>query len=83
MRRNKLKGICFMGHKFCAVANKMATGVLCCSLLVLAGACSTSKAGRESTWEAPPGARRITVNGYPITYEEKGSGPTVILVPVS
>lgn len=32
------------------------------------------------TWKLPDGVKTVEVNGYPMAYIEKGSGPTVILV---
>jgi esterase len=32
------------------------------------------------TWKLPDGVKTVEVNGYPLAYTEKGSGPTVVLV---
>ena len=31
-------------------------------------------------WPLPPGVKAIEVNGYPVTYQEMGAGPPVVLV---
>ena len=31
-------------------------------------------------WELPPGVKTVTVNGYPMAFQERGSGPTIVFV---
>lgn len=31
-------------------------------------------------WKLPEGVKTLSVNGYPMAYEERGSGPTIVLV---
>jgi pimeloyl-ACP methyl ester carboxylesterase len=33
------------------------------------------------TWSVPPGASTLEINGYPLAYSARGSGPTVVFVP--
>src|SRR3954465_5299295 len=42
----------------------------------LAGACATAP---TAPWQVPPGAKIVTVNGYPMAYTERGSGPPLAL----
>jgi esterase len=55
-------------------------GLACLSipLLVLFGGCQTSPV--SPSWPIPPDAKTRVINGYPLTYSEKGSGPTIVLV---
>ena len=46
------------------------------SAVILSG-CQTNP---KPDWELPPGVKTLTVNGYPMAYIERGSGPTVVLV---
>lgn len=46
------------------------------SLAALAG-CQTVQTPH---WDLPPGVKTLPVNGYPMAYVERGSGPTVVLV---
>ena len=39
--------------------------------------CQTTQ---NPTWPLPPGVKTLAVNGYPMAYTERGSGPTVVLV---
>jgi esterase len=48
--------------------------LLVASLLAIAG-CQTAP-----SWELPAGVKTLEVNGYPLAYTERGSGPTVVLV---
>src|ERR1041384_3076135 len=34
----------------------------------------------DSPWAMPPGAKAVTVNGYPMAYAECGAGETIVLV---
>lgn len=47
-------------------------------LLALLGGCQTRLA--EPSWPIPPDAKTRMINGYPMAYVEKGTGPTVVLV---
>jgi esterase len=47
-----------------------------CAALILAG-CQSIPA---PTWELPTGVKTLAVNGYPMAYVERGTGPTVVLV---
>lgn len=47
-------------------------------LLALLGACQSSVFA--PSWPIPPDAKTLVINGYPLAYVEKGSGPTVVLV---
>jgi esterase len=38
---------------------------------------------QQPGWDLPPGVRTLTVNGYPMAYMERGTGPTIVLVPGS
>lgn len=44
-------------------------------LAALVAACAT-----PPPWELPPQVRTLNVNGYPMAYTMRGSGPTVVLV---
>ena len=46
------------------------------SAAILAG-CQTMD---KPPWELPPGVKSAVINGYPMAYVERGSGPTVVLV---
>ena len=46
------------------------------SAAILAG-CQTMD---KPSWELPPGVKSAVINGYPMAYVERGSGPTVVLV---
>ena len=50
-----------------------------CAVLgaALLAACATQA---PPPWELPPEVRTLTVNGYPMAYTSKGSGPAVVLV---
>ena len=48
-------------------------------VLFLASCQTVQKPG----WDLPPGVKTLTVNGYPMAYMERGTGPTVVLVPGS
>ena len=50
------------------------------ALLVTVAACYTL---RQPEWPLPPGVKTLPVNGYPMAYLERGSGPTLVLVPGS
>ena len=45
--------------------------------VVILGACQTAP---KPDWELPSGVKSLSANGYPISYFERGSGPTVVLV---
>lgn len=47
--------------------------------VLLASSCSTGLLD-DLDWQVPPGAKTVVVDGYPLAYQEKGSGPTVVLV---
>lgn len=56
------------------------TSGLCVVGLSLAmTACQTTMITPQ-TWSTPPGATTQIVNGYPITYRARGTGPTVVFV---
>jgi esterase len=48
--------------------------VLCAFLL---GGCATQA---PPPWELPPQVQTLTVNGYPMAYTARGSGPVIVLV---
>ena len=50
--------------------------------LIVALSSLTLGAGESAqpTWQLPPGVKTLTVNGYPMAYNERGAGPTVLLV---
>ncbi len=50
--------------------------LLLSSVAILVG-CQTMD---KPPWELPPGVKTATVNGYPMAFVERGSGPTVVLV---
>src|SRR5438105_1361034 len=50
---------------------------LLAALAVLVGACQTTP---KPAWELPAGLKSLPINGYPMAYVERGSGPTVVLV---
>ena len=56
---------------------------LCPVAMVLAAigltACQTTTT--PLTWSVPPGASTLEINGYPLAYSARGSGPTVVFVP--
>lgn len=57
-------------------------GDRCClifalSIIALLGACQTID---KPHWDIPTGVKTVWVNGYPMAYVERGSGPTVVLV---
>ena len=35
---------------------------------------------QRPAWELPPGVKTLAVDGYPMAYVERGSGPTIVLV---
>lgn len=45
-------------------------------LLLLAG----FRSDAPPPWPLPPGVKTLTVNGYPMAYLERGSGPAIVLV---
>ena len=45
--------------------------------IALLGGCQTTQ---KPSWDLPPGVKTLSVNGYPMAYVERGSGPTVVLV---
>lgn len=47
------------------------------SLIALLCGCQTAL---KPGWELPPEVKTLPVNGYPMAYVERGSGPTVVLV---
>lgn len=47
------------------------------AILAIATGCQTTQ---PVAWKLPEGVKTAEVNGYPMAYVEKGSGPTVILV---
>ena len=55
---------------------RVCTIIVLLSTLVL-GACQTTQ---KPNWELPAGVKSLEVNGYPLAYVERGSGPTVVLV---
>lgn len=57
----------------------LARALLFGASLLVASACSTGVPGKPG-WEVPPGVKTAVVDGYPLAYQEKGSGPTVVLV---
>lgn len=57
----------------------LARTLLCGICVVPASACSTDGFGRAS-WKVPTGVETAMVDGYPMLYQEKGFGPTVVLV---
>ncbi len=52
----------------------LVTAILAALLL---GGCQSI---REPAWALPPGTKTLEAHGYPIAYQERGSGPTVVLV---
>jgi esterase len=50
--------------------------VILLSALILGG-CQTMQ---KPSWELPAGVKSLEVNGYPLAYVERGTGPTVVLV---
>lgn len=60
--------------------NRLSIIVPAAALLVTVAACYTL---RQPEWPLPPGVKTLPVNGYPIAYLERGSGPTLVLVPGS
>jgi pimeloyl-ACP methyl ester carboxylesterase len=50
------------------------------ALLLAVAGCQTLQ---QPEWPLPPGVKTLTVNGYPMAYVERGSGPTLVLVPGS
>jgi pimeloyl-ACP methyl ester carboxylesterase len=60
------------------VRARYAIGLLVAALLSVGlPSCQTNVA---QTWTTPPGASTQIVNGYPLTYRARGSGPTVVFV---
>ena len=51
--------------------------VLILSSVAVISGCQTMV---KPAWELPPGVRTAPINGYPMAYVERGSGPTVVLV---
>lgn len=49
-------------------------------ILCLVATLSGGQAMNELTWQLPPGVRTVPINGYPMAFVERGSGPTVVLV---
>jgi esterase len=49
------------------------------ALLALTAGCQTTPPV-TAAWKLPDGVKTVGANGYPISYVEKGSGPTVLLV---
>lgn len=47
---------------------------------LLLSACTTFQTEPTPGWGMPAGVKSIGVNGYPLAYVERGSGPTVVLV---
>jgi len=45
--------------------------------IALLGGC---QAAQKPSWHLPPDVNTLSVNGYPLAYVERGSGPTVVLV---
>lgn len=57
---------------------KYSVGVLAAALQCVGlASCQTTV---PQTWSTPPGASTQVVNGYPLTYSSRGSGPTVVFV---
>lgn len=52
----------------------IALGALCAAMLA---ACATAPV---ATWPLPEGVATLPVNGYPMAYMARGTGPTVVLV---
>jgi pimeloyl-ACP methyl ester carboxylesterase len=48
------------------------------AIMLVCGVLSAASARAE--WAIPEGARTVEVNGYPITYQETGSGTPIVLV---
>jgi pimeloyl-ACP methyl ester carboxylesterase len=49
----------------------------CVALTLCLAACQTPQ---KPSWELPAGAKSLQVNGYPMAYVERGTGPAVVLV---
>ncbi|MGH8634244.1 MAG: alpha/beta fold hydrolase [Burkholderiales bacterium] len=61
-------------------ANRLSIIATAGALLVAVAACQTLQ---QPEWPLPPGVKTLPVNGYPMAYVERGSGPTLVLVPGS
>lgn len=53
---------------------------LCATAVVALGLVAGCQTTTPLTWKLPDGVKTAEVNGYPLAYTEKGSGPTVVLV---
>lgn len=60
-------------------ASSLARALLFGVGVLLASACSTG-IPEKARWAAPSGTATAVVDGYPMAYQEKGFGPTVVLV---
>jgi hypothetical protein len=60
--------------------NRLATIVTAGALFFALAACQRLQ---QPEWPLPPGVKTLTVDGYPMAYAERGSGPTLVLVPGS
>jgi len=47
------------------------------ALLICIGGCQSTP---DQAWDLPPGVKSLAVDGYPVAYVERGTGPTVVLV---
>jgi pimeloyl-ACP methyl ester carboxylesterase len=54
----------------------LAVGLVVTSAFLLAGADDSA----PPAWELPPGVKTLTVNGYPMAFVERGTGPVLLLV---
>ncbi len=50
------------------------------SLVIVVGLLAGFQTALAAPWELPTDVKTLTVNGYPIAYRERGSGPTVLLL---
>jgi len=55
------------------------TKLLCLASFCMLAACQTATI--PQTWNTPAGASTQVVNGYPLTYRARGTGPMVVFVP--
>jgi len=51
--------------------------ITCLGLALISASCQSPP---KAAWELPDGIATVPVNGYPMAYQAKGAGPTVVMV---
>jgi pimeloyl-ACP methyl ester carboxylesterase len=54
--------------------------VVCAGAVITAGCAQTPQSTVKPNWPVPEGVKTMVVNGYPMAYEDAGTGPPLVLV---